>query len=168
MSMLTRLREHLTTCWASHGVSQIYAVIVSIIIAIVIIGIGDRREAVKVTAHHFISDPPIFAGSNVQVEWSVIDLRNGWTGQSCGGTVYIIWIDSLGRRHPYTPFSVPIHEVREGMEQTFTAPRIVPFDMPPGDAVYTVFVDRYCNPLQWLFPMRDKLPEVKFTVSPSP
>jgi hypothetical protein len=130
----------------------------------------DRRPAVAVLSHKFITPSPIFAGDNVRVEWEIVDLRLGLTGQSCGGTVYVIWIDSEGKRHyPSKPFYVPLHEVREGHKQTFVSPRMVPADMPPGESIYTVTVDRDCNPLQrWLWPMRDSLPEVKFTVSAPP
>jgi hypothetical protein len=148
------------------------AIVAALVVSVVLIAIFDRRPAVKVTTHHFISSPPIFAGADVFVEWKIIDLRHSQvTGQSCEGLVYVIWIDSAGRKHPPVPnrsFRVPVHEVREGYEQTFTAPRRVPEDMPLGDAIYMVAVDRWCNPLQELFPMREMLPEVRFVVEPKP
>ena len=148
----------------------LYNTTTAIIVAIFTISVillCDRRPAVDVLTHRFISTPPIFAGADVQVQWTIVDLRSG-----CEGLVHIIWIDSFGRRHPPQPdrtIHVPVHEIREGKEQVFTARRKVPDDMPPGASVYTVSVDRSCNPLQkWLLPMREKLPEVKFTVAERP
>jgi hypothetical protein len=130
---------------------------------VIAIGLFDRRPVIEVRKHEFISPPPVFAGEEVMVQWKIVELRSG-----CEGVVYPIWIDSAGNRHQSKRAYVPIHEDRGDEIQVFTAPRMVPAAMVPGLATYTVTVKRWCNPLQWLWPMKDKLPEVTFTVVPRP
>ena len=142
------------------------AVFTIIVVGILLAVFGNRRPSVGIESHVFTSPPPFRAGAKVTVQWEIKDLRTGLLGESCTGVVYVIWIDSVGKSHPAKPFPVPIHAVT-GKPQTFSASRKIPDDMPPGEAIYTVTVDRGCNPLQqFLLPMREKLPEIRFTVAP--
>ncbi len=111
-------------------------------------------------------DKPIHAGDQVEIQWIVRELRHG-----CGGRIHQVWIDSAGAvygaQDPPTP--VPVrHGVTDG-PQTFYRTRVVPAEMKPGLATFAPVAKRWCpagNFLQeYVWPIEEKLPEVKFVVA---
>lgn len=122
----------------------------------ILFNVGDRAK-------------PIHAGDPVEIQWIVRELRHG-----CGGIIYQVWIDSegavYGAQDPSTP--VPVRYNVTDKPQTFYRTRIVPSEMKPGDATFAPVAERWCpagNFLQkHVWPIKEKLPEVKFTVAPRP
>ena len=142
--------------------------VTAILMTIALIAVFDRRASVETLSIRFVSGP-VVAGERVIVQWTVKELRGAWGGGSCGGLIYPRWIDSSGAvsDNSLQPDAIPFREFRGSEPQTFQRPRLVPPELMPGEATFAPWTIRWCNPLQkWIWPMRDELPKVHFTVSP--
>lgn len=149
--------------WQMRLLKHIVPIVTISVVTIFLILLFDRRQAVETLTIRFVS-APVVAGKPVMVQWTVIERRHG-----CAGKVYPIWIDSSGTVFDAKVDIVPFRDVKGDDPQTFRRPRIVPIGLMPGDATFAPWAERWCNPVQeWLWPMRDELPKVKFTVSAPP
>lgn len=164
--------------WQVSVVKYIAPVITITLVTLAAIALLDRRPVVEAMSIRFNVGQrfnvaqlptPILAGDKVTIQWVVKELRHG-----CGGRIYPMWIDSEGGVYGAqdAPDPVPIRYSDVETPQTFYRPRMVPPELKPGPATFAPRAERWCptgNFLQqYLWPIRDKLPEVKFTVAPRP
>jgi hypothetical protein len=140
------------------------ATIFAVIIAIIGIALLDRRPVIEATLLDFERKPAVFyPGEEVKIKWSAKELRRG-----CGGEIYPLWIDSTGTVVDTPPDPVPVRYPGQANGR----PRKVPSILKPGNAIFAPQAYRWCpagNFLQhYLWPIHEKLPEVKFTVVEKP
>ena len=146
------------------------AAITILILLGVAFALGDRRQVVDPISIKFDipEGQPIYPGQMVTVQWVTQEFRHG-----CGGEVRQLWVDGTGGVVDNLAVEpVPLrYKIDDEKPETFYRERRVPSILRPGPgAVFAPRVSRWCpdwNVLQrYVWPMREKLPEVKFTVSP--
>ena len=155
--------------WEVNILKHIVPVVTITLVTIAAIALLDRRQVVEAMSIRFNVGQlakPIYAGDKVTIQWVVKELRHG-----CGGRIFPMWIDSEGGVYGAQdlPDPVPIRYNDNEAPQTFYRPRMVPPELKPGPATFAPRAERWCpagNFLQqYLWPIKDKLPEVKFTVA---
>ena len=94
-------------------------------------------------------------GAQVSVHWNMT------VNRTCPGMVQRQVIDAHDIIHNYDPvLAASGFAVKPDFWVTFQ----LPINMPPGPARYRVHAEYYCNPLQYIWPLRVTTPEIMFTL----
>ncbi len=98
---------------------------------------------------------PAPEGAQISVCWKMV------VNRICPGLIQRQIIDAHGEVHNYDPVSaVSAEDVRDPFCVTFR----LPLGLPPGPSRYRAHAAYYCNPLQYVWPLRVATPEVSFTL----
>lgn len=123
----------------------------------------DRRSCIEIRQIEVL--PPVVRPG----ELTVIRLGVG-DYNTCYGEIHRIMVDSLGTNFDMGSFtSVLSYLPTEDSHLIYAVPFHVPLGVAPGPAQYFSHSIRWRNFVQyWVWPMRDTIGPVKFTVQPLP
>lgn len=149
--------------WAQSVVEVIFRLTILGLITFAGWMLFDRAPVIEPISVSFEGDPwrPVYPGDKVVVLWTAKLLR-----PDCDGEIYQLWVDGQGHIvDTLPPDPVP---ARYSSDIDNDRTRTVPTILKPGprQAIFAPRAKRWCNVLQhYLWPMYDKLPEVKFILA---
>ena len=139
-------------------VSHIFAALFGIfIIAPVLFLVFDSSPCVEITRARM--EPNVVqSGGTVRIIWQASGK------QRCEGYIIRRFIDSSNVIYETVRDSVVYREPRAGQTEITSVLITIP-QMPPGPAIYAPVVYRWRNPIQQMWPTREVIQPIKFTVT---
>lgn len=139
-------------------ICHVFAACVAFVLVAPIVFMAADRQSPIIIHETTIFPPSVRAGDTVLVTWTATELRG------CEGTIYRRFIDSQG-----TIFEIaPVPSIYRGLltsgKKTFSSSIAIPHGLASGPAAYTGTREYRCNPLHWIWPIREKVAPTHFTV----
>jgi hypothetical protein len=117
----------------------------------------DTRPVIHIT-NAWIEPDPAAPGQTIRLTWTAVEKR------SCSGSVQLTITDSAHQVFYYTAKPTIYHEAKDSTPVTFINELTLPISIRPGPAIYSSYVTRWCNPLQYLWPITEPRRTINFTI----
>jgi hypothetical protein len=118
----------------------------------------DRRDPAELTGGQMLPHD-VRSGQAVTIAWDIIERR------ACAGEFTPIIIDAGKQVHYFARQPTVYRDTLRPDGLRFYKHITLPTGLAPGPAIYTVQVERWCNPLQrYLWPIPSKAARIEFNV----